>query len=145
MNRSTTGVTLLEILLVLTISAAILVASVRYYESATVSLDANSALEQVQVITATVDHFVAGTYSYEGINTNVLASLLPNNSLLTPWGTSISIDSSDSFSYSVTFPKAPAKVCPLITSKLETNKRYHVTSLCHQMAADFKYTYTANA
>jgi len=144
-QASMLGVTLLEILLVLSISAAIIISSVRYYESATFSLYANTSLEQIQAITAAVDHFTAGTFSYEGVSTTVLATLLPSQSLGTGWGTNIAISAADPNSYSVVLPGMPAKVCPFVINRLETNKHYQVTSTCNPTASDFTYTYVANA
>lgn len=139
------GVTLLEILLVLSISAAIIISSVRYYESATFSLNANNSLEQIQAITAAIDHFSAGTFTYDGLTTTTLAALLPSRALSTSWGTDITVSASDSVSYSIVFPAMPAKVCPLVFSKLETNNHYQITSPCKTTASDFTYTYLANA
>lgn len=144
-KHSQQGVTLLEILLVLSISAAIIISSVRYYESATFSLYANSSLEQIQAITAAIDQFSAGTSTYESLNTSTLTSLLPLHALSTGWGTDITIDSADPNSYSITLPGMPAKVCPLVIGKLQTNKHYQVTTDCKTAAADFSYTYLANA
>ncbi len=142
--RPMSGVTLLEILMVLTISAVILISSIRYYESATNSLQANSILEQVQVITASIDHYTAGTFTYEGVNTSILASLLPEHILTTPWGTDITLSEVTPNSYTVTLPATPAKVCTSIMGKLVTNKHFQITSSCHGINTDFIYTYYAN-
>jgi type II secretory pathway pseudopilin PulG len=144
-KRKLHGVTLLEILLVLSISAAIIISSIRYYESATFSLNANNSLEQIQAITAAIDHFSAGTSSYEGLTTPTLAALLPPRSLSTSWGTEITLSASDSLSYSIIFPAMPTKVCPLVINKLAANKHYQVTSTCSATTTDFTYTYLASA
>lgn len=141
----TAGVTLLEILLVLAISASILVMSVRYYGSATASLQANTTIEQIQAITATIDNYSAGL-SYSSISTAFLQSLMPKHSLKTSWGTDISIDSVKPSSYSVTLPDTPKAICSLIRSKLESNNHYKVTTpACGEISADFTYQYLANA
>src|SRR5258706_13343412 len=97
-QSSMLGVTLLEILLVLAISASIILLSVRYYVSATSSLQANSAIQAVQAITATIDSY-ASNGSYEGITNPFLDSLLPKGTMTTPWGTPIKIDNILASSY----------------------------------------------
>jgi len=139
------GVTLLEILLVLAISATFLISSIRYYESAVYSLQANNALEQAQSITAAIDNFIAGTSSYLAVSTSTLNSFMPPHSLTTPWGTEMIIDAAEMNSYTVTFPNTPAKICPLISSKLANNKHYQISSTCGDSATDFTYIYLANA
>jgi type II secretory pathway pseudopilin PulG len=138
------GVTLLEILLVLSISASILIMSVRYYGSATSSLHANNTMEQIQAITATIDNYSAGI-SYINISTPIVISLLPQHSLKTAWGTDISIDAVKASSYTVTLPNMPNAVCALIRSKLQSNNHYKVSTTCAATAVDFTYQYTANA
>lgn len=141
--HSVRGVTLLEILLVLTISASILIMSIRYYGSATSSLHTNTALQQIEVITAIVDNYAIGT-SYTGINTETVKSLLPSHALTTPWGTDIVIKSVASNAYEVVLPATPTQICPLILSKLAANTHYKVSSICGQSTTDFTYRYVAN-
>lgn len=137
------GVTLLEILLVLSISASILVMSVRYYGSATASLQANTALQQVQLITATVDNQTAGV-SYAAMNVDMVKAMLPKASLTTPWGANVTITPVSSTTYEVVLGDTPSQVCPLLQSKLVANNHYQVSSTCGSKAADFTYRYIAN-
>jgi type II secretory pathway pseudopilin PulG len=141
------GVTLLEILLVLAISASVILMSVRYYGTATASLQANSALEQIQALTATIDNYTAGM-SYAGMTVPFIEVLMPRHSLQTPWGTQITIDTIKPSSYNVTLPQTPRAICSLIRSKLESNNHYKVTTPpCDSgvIATDFTYQYLANA
>lgn len=151
--RSVLGVTLLEIMLVLAIAAMIIVMSVRYYQSASASQQANAILQQLQAITAAADSLSqsTGSYSAADISTSTLGPLLPNGSyaFVTPWGTSITIGSPAGNSYQVTVPGVPSGVCPLLVSKLATNN--HFASLspstpggCGTTASSVSYTYTAN-
>lgn len=145
--KTVVGVTLLEILLVLAISASIILMSVRYYGSATSSLQANSILEQIQALTATIDNYSAGM-SYSSISTGFVEGLMPSHSLRTPWGTKISIDGVKPSSYNVTLPQTPQAICALIRSKLQSNNHYKVTTpACETtpIARDFSYQYVANA
>ena len=87
--KSMLGVTLLEIMLVLAIAAMIIVMSVRYYQSASANQQANSLLQQLQAITAIADGIGQSANSYSGVNTNSVKVMMPNQSMNTPWGTSM--------------------------------------------------------
>jgi type II secretory pathway pseudopilin PulG len=139
------GVTLLEIMLVLAISASIIIMSVRYYGSATSSLQTNNTLQQIQAITAAIDSYTFNG-SYADVTTPLVKSLLPQNTLTTPWGTAITISSAKSSSYEVTLPNMPLPVCTMLYSKLASNNHYQIARPCSQtMNADFVYSYVANA
>lgn len=152
--KSTLGVTLLEIMLVLAIAAMIIVMSVRYYQSASASQQANAVLQQVQGITAAADGLAqaTGSYSAASVSATTIAPLIPGGSasgFITPWGTTITIGSVSSSSYSVDLGSTPSGVCPLLVSKLATNNHYAVTpstpSGCTSGAAtDVSYIYSAN-
>lgn len=146
-GRAMLGVTLLEILLVLAIAAMIIVMSVRYYQSATSSQQANSTMQQIQAITAAADGLAqsTGSYSAGGVTTPTVQALVPQNSMTTPWGTSITVPTATATTYTVTIPAVPSAVCPLIVSKLQANNHYATTATCTASApTDVTYTYTAN-
>lgn len=151
-EKSMLGVTLLEIMLVLAIAAMVIVMSVRYYQSASSSQQANAALQQVQGITAAADGLAqaTGSYAAANISSTTLAPLMPGGStsgFITPWGTTITIGTPTASTYQVTLPGVPSGVCPLLKSKLSANNHYvGVSSVtCSATAAtDLSYTYTAN-
>src|SRR3990167_9644757 len=87
------GVTLLEIMLVLAVAAMIIVMSVRYYQSASASEQANSMLEMVQAITAAADGIAQPAGSYSGATTAAISPMMPNQSMKTVWGGTVSIGS----------------------------------------------------
>src|SRR5260221_6708582 len=89
--KSMLGVTLLEIMLVLAVAAMIIVMSVRYYQSATASQSTNNMLEEMQAITAAADGLAQGTGTYSAATGSNVRPLMQNNSLATPWGTTITI------------------------------------------------------
>lgn len=155
--RKMLGVTLLEIMLVLAIAAMIIVMSVRYYQSASSSQQANAVLQQIQAITAAADSLAqaSGSYQEANISNTTLKPLLPNSAnttgdtILSPWGTDITVGSAQASTYQVTIPQTPSGVCPLVISKLATNNHYQSLSpataaACGSSAADISYTYTAN-
>lgn len=138
------GVTLLEILLVLAISVSITLMSVRYYSSATYSMQTNQTLTQIQAITAAIDNYAAGL-SYAGISPGQVRAVLPSFSTKTAWGESIAIEHFTNYSYDVTLPNLPSSVCPLLVSKLTTNNHYKIRSDCGDTSKDLTYTYVLNA
>lgn len=152
--KSMLGVTLLEIMLVLAIAAMIIVMSVRYYQSASASQQANAVLQQIQGITAAADGLAqaTGSYSAANVSSTTLAPLVPGGSVsgfITPWGTTIAISSVGASSYNVSLGLTPSGVCPLIVSKLVTNNHYQMTPStaagCSSSAATtVSYIYTAN-
>ena len=151
--KSTLGVTLLEIMLVLAIAAMIILVSVRYYQSANSSQQANSVLSQVLAITVAADSLAqsSGSYQVANISTNTLQPLLSNgaNAFITPWGTNITVGSPQANSYDVMIPDAPAGVCSLLVSKLNTNNHYSsltpaTPDACTGGTTTISYTYLAN-
>lgn len=141
------GVTLLEIMLVLAIAAMIIIMSIRYYQSASASQQANSALAQIQAITASADNVSMGTGTgYTGLSATTIGPLLPGGQtvgLTTPWGTLITITGGTATTYTVTLPATPPNICPLIRSKLIPNTHFQTVSACGAAAADLSYTYNA--
>lgn len=152
--KSMQGVTLLEIMLVLAIAAMIIVMSVRYYQSASASQQANAVIQQIQGITAAADGLAQATGSYQAANisTTTLAPLIPGGTtsgFITPWGTTITLSGVSSSSYTVDLGQTPSGVCPLIVSKLVTNNHYTMTPSsaggCGTTGpTDVSYTYNAN-
>lgn len=150
-SSSTTGVTLLEVMLVLAIAGMIFVLAIRYYQAASSNQQANSIVEQIQAITATADSLAQTSGSYEDakISNSTLSPLLPNNThaFTTPWGTEIVISDAKPSSYQVTVPGVPSSVCPLVISKLAANNHYsdiNNVKCSTRATTEIKYTYLAN-
>lgn len=140
------GVTLLEIMLVLAIAAMIIVMSVRYYQSATSSQQANTALEQIQAITAAADSLAQSGGAYNltsalgGSDTtakSALGPILPANGLIMPWGATATFSAITASSYTVDIGNVPAGVCPLLNAKLLANNHYTTSSTCIATATVF--------
>ena len=150
-TKSMSGVTLLEIMLVLAIAAMIIVMSVRYYQSANASQQATAALGQLQAITAAADGLAQGSGSYVtgNVSSATVGPLLPGGpqgGLMTPWGTTIDISASAPDKYTVAIPTVPYSVCPLLYAKLAANPHIgtSVTACGGAGATNMNYTYTAN-
>ncbi len=130
-SKSMLGVTLLEIMLVLAIAAMIIVMSIRYYQAANQSQQANSFLEQVQGITATVESLAIGSGTYSTITVTNLQTMLPGgaNALNAPWGGAITFaPAANGFTLTVPAPSTPT--CTLITKQLSVNNHYVVSATC---------------
>ncbi len=137
------GVTLLEIMLVLAIAAMIIVMSIRYYQSATASQQANSVMEQLQAITAAADSIGNSAGGYSTITANsVISPLLPANGLITTWGGAITVSGGAATTYAVSIANTPVSVCNIIKSKLGANAQYTgaAANTCATVGA-FSYTY----
>lgn len=137
------GVTLLEILLVLAIAAMIIVMSVRYYQSATASQQANAAISQIQAITAAADQIAQGGGTYSAATQAKIASFLPGKALVSPWGLPITISGNKGNEYKVTLDGIPVTVCSLMHTRLSTDNHYKLDA-CPTTTANWAYTYVAN-
>ncbi len=141
MRTRNVGVTLFEIMLVLAVSVSIIVMSIRYYGSTVASHQANATMEQIMVISATVDRVKSSGASYQNI-LGALQNMLPPNSLTTAWNTQVSFEDIRANSYAVVLSGMPASVCSQVSNELNANGHFHVTSACERQATDFKYTYS---
>lgn len=122
--KSMLGVTLLEIMLVLAIAAMIIVMSIRYYQQASNSQQANSALMQVQAVIAAMDTLGVGGYdNSSNVNQSNLSSVVGSDNMLTPNQGVITLGGSrTSSTYTVTFALTP-QTCPNVAAKLTSNPK----------------------
>lgn len=143
-SHSMQGVTLLEIMLVLAVAAMIIVMSVRYYQSANASSQANQVLQKIQAITASADSLAQGTGTYTDVDDTKIKALLSNvGGLTVPWGPASIGVAGGTTSYTVTIPGPPEAVCGLIWGRLQGDTHFKVTTAC-TAGGDLVYTYTAN-
>jgi len=145
--KSILGVTLLEIMLVLAIAAMIIVMSIRYYQSATNNQQANTVLEAIQAITAAADTLAQATGSYvqSNVSSSTIGSIVPTNTMTTPWGTAMTVTSATGTTYVVTLSQTPKTVCQLLNARLAANNHYSgVTANACDATADYTYTYISN-
>lgn len=146
--KSIAGVTLLEIMLVLAIAAMVIVMSIRYYETATSSENANILMDMIQNITAAGDNIALGTGGYSGVSTSTVSPIAGANNMKTPYGTSVTISSGASTSYKVTIPGLPASVCSNLSAKLSANTRFtgqNSAASCTSATNTFTYTYVSTS
>lgn len=139
--RSTLGVTLLEIMLVLAIAAMIIVMSIRYYQSATSSQQVNTILQQLQGVTAAMDNLAVGSGTYANITqTQLQAAVGGPANLTTPLGGTINMSAPSATGYTITVP-LNATICPMVATKIAANLKMAVTNA----ASCTTLTYTYNA
>lgn len=112
------GVTLLEILLVLAIAAMIIIMSIRYYQSASSSQQANMAMEEIQAITAAADNLALGTGSYTtGATATNLANVVGAANMMSPTNQPIVYAPASASTYTVSMPLTTT-VCTSVLAKL---------------------------
>ncbi|RDI46483.1 hypothetical protein [Aquicella lusitana] len=138
LKSSMLGVTLLEIMLVLAIAAMIIVMSVRYYQSASISQQANAFLSQVQAISSAMNSMSQSTGTYSGLSETSIQAILPPNGLIPPWGGSGLTVAGSSTGFTITAANVPTGVCDLVTRQLTASANYTVASGCGTI------TYTLN-
>lgn len=141
-KSSMLGVTLLEIMLVLAIAAMIIVMSIRYYQSAGTSNQANAIMQQIQAITAMGDNYAQTTGSYKDVTQANLTPLLPSSAFTAPWGGAITISGNTDTSYEVKIASTPGQVCSLIKPRLLNNKQFGTPTCTAGTTGDLTYTYT---
>lgn len=135
MSKSMLGVTLLEIMLVLAIAAMIIVMSIRYYQSANSSQQANSFIEQLQAVAAAAENFVQAKGTYSGVESSVSA-LLPSSGFNQPWGGKFSVSGTTSGFTITPSGNVPNAVCRLVESKLSVSDNWSVSGSCTSIVYD---------
>lgn len=117
--RSILGVTLLEIMLVLAIAAMILVMSVRYYNAANSSQQANAFIQTIQAIIGAAGQLTQETGSMSAVSGGQITNLLGSTALNLPWGGTLSISgSTDELVMSIPGAAPSPGVCALILRQI---------------------------
>ncbi len=147
--KSTLGVTLLEVMLVLAIAAMIIVMSIRYYQSTTAAQQSNTVLAQVQAIVSAAEQLSQATGSFAStggnVSTTTIEPLLPKNGLVLPWGSAITVTNASASSFDITLAGLSANVCPLVKSKLTASAHFSVSEECSTTGTtSLTITYIAN-
>lgn len=139
--KQSQGVTLLEVLLVLAIAAMIIVMSIRYYQSASESEQANMAMEDIQGITAAADNLALGTGSYAtSVSTTAISNVIGTANMMSPTGGAITIGTPAATTYSVTIPLS-SNVCASVSAKLAGNAKI-ASPACSSGTLTYTYTNT---
>lgn len=126
MKRFNKGVTMVELLLVLSIIAVVLVLASRYYYTANLSREVNESYKQIQTIAAAGqswwdDHnhdFTGITSTQVLIDNGYLTSEYKKNT----WGGNVSVVGSSASELSITFASIPNAACNNLFNKLGVNQ-----------------------
>lgn len=143
------GVTLLEIMLVLAIAAMVIVMSIRYYQSATLSQQSNDVMQKLLAITAAADNLSQGSGSYGSlISTTNIGNIVGSNNMKTPWTSANPFSiSGGGTSYNVSVDSLPAAVCTNLQGKFTMGAGTHYSNVgCSGSgnSTTFKFTYNIN-
>ncbi|HSW70519.1 MAG TPA: hypothetical protein VLH77_00895 [Gammaproteobacteria bacterium] len=140
--RSVLGVTLLEVMLVLSIVALIILMSVRYYQSATTASQTEQVMGIISAITAAADNLSLGSAGgYSNVTFGNMSSVVGSSTLKSPWGGAISFGTGNATSYSVTIPNPTQGVCTAILIKLKANSKF--SSPACSPSGGVTYTYNS--
>ncbi|OAI48969.1 hypothetical protein AYO45_03780 [Gammaproteobacteria bacterium SCGC AG-212-F23] len=149
--KSFLGVTLLEIMLVLAIAAMIVVMSIRYYQSATTSQQANAVIETVQAITAAMDNLSQGSGGYGSVSQAQLTGVVGTTNMIVPGGGggSYSLQGQSATSYSIQITGMTSGVCYTVAARIGPNMGSHFTApasvSCGNAGPNNSVTYTYNS
>lgn len=135
------GVTLLEIMLVLAIAAMVIVMSIRYYQSATSSEQANAVLGQISAVVAAADGLSQATGGYAGVNTANVTAIVGTNNMVTPNGGAITVAGAAT-TFTVTVTLMPVAVCTQVSARLLANPHFTVQTACPAATGTAAWTYT---
>lgn len=131
------GMSLPRVLFVLGFVLFALLATLHYTHAANESREASIILSNLSNITAATQHLNKST-----LTTNTLAALLPADNLITPWGSTVSVEEADQHSYTLKIPLTPARICKLIKNEIKQNTHVlaDATTCPHSGSVTFLYT-----
>lgn len=120
-HHLTKGVTLLEVMLVLTIISIIIVASMRYYKTASDNSQAQAAASALQAIAGAAD-----TYALQNTAagyTNLATTNLPTYLANTAWGGALTISGTPSArSFGIAYGSISTSMCNTLVGMLSNSK-----------------------
>ncbi len=135
MNRIR-GISLLEVLLVLSIAASIMVLTTRYFALSRLNLKTAQSISQMQKITSAAYQWLEtqkqlnfNTPSPINITDLTALALINSNDMIDPWGGSITIapDSADKHYVTIYIPGAPMVACVNLQKRLSNIAHDQIT------------------
>jgi hypothetical protein len=100
----------------------------RYYQAASYNQQVNALLQFVQAVTANADGLAQSTGSYATITNADILSLMPNKSMLLPWGTAAAF-SSTATTFTLTTGGMPAAICTQFIARMKANSKYNAIAI----------------
>lgn len=104
----------------------------------------NELIQVIQSINAAMDGLAQkdGAYNSADVTMANVQSLLPNNSLKTPWGGDAVISNQAKTSYVVTISNVPPEVCKQAQARLSSNPKYISANNCDAAGpVEFSFLY----
>lgn len=131
------GMSLPRVLFLLGFVLFAVLSTLHYTHAANESREASIILSNLSNITAVVDRL-----DKSKLTTNTLAALLPADNLVTPWGSSVSVEEANQHSYTLKIPMTPARVCKRIKNEIKQNAHVlaDATTCPHSGSVTFLYT-----
>lgn len=131
------GMSFPRVLFVLGFVLFAMLATLHYTHTANESREASIILSNLSNIRAAAQHL-----DKQHLSTNALAALLPAESFMTPWGTSMSVEEANQHSYTLKIPLTPARICKLIKNDIKQNAHVlaDATTCPHSGSVTFYYT-----
>lgn len=129
--RAISGVTLLEIMLVLAIAAMVVVMSIRYYQSATTNQKVASTLNNITAIVAAGENYLAAQGKYDNIGDADIKPYMPGNEMPSSgWGGAMSVGGGTASQYEITVPAIPTGACKQLAALVKQNGKVTFDSAC---------------
>ncbi len=130
--KSTLGVTLLEIMLVLAIAAMVVVMSIRYYQTASLNQKVSSTMNNIVGIVAAGESYYSATNTMAGLTSANLVPYLPGGTMpFSAWGGSaIKVGNPTTSSYDITVPNVPGLGCTQLQNMIKTNPKLTSSTTC---------------
>jgi prepilin-type N-terminal cleavage/methylation domain-containing protein len=120
--KNSKGFSLLEILLVMSIVAIILIGVARYYESATAAHKENEALHLVQALKAAGERFRIGSSTPEDILQRLInRNLVPISAKTNPWGGAVKVALAADGKITITLATIPVDACDSLVKIFNTD------------------------
>lgn len=140
-SKSMQGVTLLEIMLVLAIAAMIIVMSVRYYQSAQASSQANAFVAQVQAIASAAENLAQGAGAFP-TSAAIASVVTTNTATVSPWGGTMKYSPSGATGFGITYAGPNAGTCALINAKLAVSTQFSGSTCTANASSTVTYVST---
>jgi Tfp pilus assembly protein PilE len=126
--RAVLGVTLLEIMLVLAIAAMVVVMSIRYYQTASLSQKVASTMDSITGVVAAVEAYFSATGTLTSLDTGI-SPYLPNNKMpMGGWGSSLVVASTSANAFTITVANVPSDGCKQLVNLIGQNAKMSVAN-----------------
>jgi type II secretory pathway pseudopilin PulG len=139
-SRRMSGVTLLEIMLVLAVAAMVIVMSIRYYRNATNSQNSNVIISQINAMITAGEQIAQGAGgSFSSVSAANISAI--TGFTTTPFNTTYTVTGATATGYSIGTGTLPTQVCSQIASSIGTTNP-KIAATCASGAVTVVYNST---